>query len=443
MNKYPKTHKIGHIFTRPVRRAFMLGLWFAFFIIAPSVILYTAGYRYDFAKHQIKQTGVLSVDVEPRDSLVSLNGILIERDIPIKLTNRVPGTYSLKIERPGYKTWERDITIESNNTTYIKGVTLIKDALPVRLFEADETVLSVKGYNDTLLVLKKINELYELHIINDTTNNDSLVYRTLSPVKPIIEVSPYASLAYSRIQGTDEDTLYLISLTNPENTDITQIPASANLKWNPTNPTEPLYIYQNKNIHIRSLTRSDRIAGSASSSVWYRDEQGEIWEAEGHTIKNPRTQTVYSLNDEIDSIVHANNSRIIATHKDKTIIAKLQNNEIESIQTINGTSTHYNRRTEEWLVWSPWELSSVYVDGGISLLNRSGDKIKEVSLLDQNGVLLLATEKELSAFNPGYYVRHTLMSTNSYTIVSINMTKRTLYFFGSFAGRVGVYSLEY
>ncbi|HRH23182.1 MAG TPA: PEGA domain-containing protein [Candidatus Magasanikbacteria bacterium] len=421
----------------------MFGLWIAFFIIAPSVILYTAGYRYDFAKNQIKQTGVLSVDVEPNDSLVSLNGILIERDIPIKLTNRVPGTYLLKIERPGYKTWERDITIESNNTTYIKGVTLIKDALPVRLFETDATVLSVKGYNDSLLVLKKINELYELHIINATTNSDSLVYRTLNSSEPIVEVSPYASLAYSRIKGTSGDTLYLISLTNPENTDITPITADAMLKWNPTNPTEPLYIYQDKNIHIRSLTRSDRIAGIVSSSIWYRDEEGGIWEAAGHTIKNPHTQTVYTLSDEIDSIVHANNSRIILTHKDKTIVAKLKNDEIESIQMINGIDRYYNRRTEEWLVWSPWELSSIYVDGGISLLNRSGDRIKQVSLLDQNGVLLLATEKELSAFNPGYYVRHTLMSTNSYTIVSTNITRRTLYFFGTFAGRTGVYSLEY
>ncbi len=443
MNKYPKTHKIGHIFTRPVRRVFMLCLWVAFFIIAPSVILYTAGYRYDFVKKQIKQTGVLSVDVEPRNSLVSLNGIQIERDIPIKLTNRAPGTYSLKIERPGYKTWERDITIESNNTTYIKGVTLIKDALPVPLFETDETVLGVKGYNDTLLVLKKINELYELHVINATTDNDTLVYRTLNAVEPIIEVSPYASLAYSRVPGANEDTLYLISLTNPENTNITPINNDAVLTWNPINPTEPLYIYQDKNILIHSLTRSDRIAGIVSSSVWYRDEDGGIWEAQGYTIKNPQTQTVYSLTDEIDSIIHANNSRIIVTHKDKTIVAKIANNGIESIQTINGVDAHYNRRTEEWLIWSPWELSSVYADGGISLLNRSGDRIKQVSLLDQNGVLLLATEKELSAFNPGYYVRHTLVSIDSYTIVSINMTRRTLYFFGSFAGRVGVHSLEY
>ncbi len=443
MNKYAKTHTIGRIFTRPVRRAFMFFLWLVFCIATPTVILYTAGYRYDFEQHHIKQTGVLSVDVEPRDSIVSLNGIHIERDIPIKLTNRVPGTYSLKIERPGYKTWERDIAIESNNTTYIKGITLIKEALPIRLFETDDTVLNIVGYNDTLLILKKINELYELHVVNILTNSDTLIYRIPNTEEPIISVSPYASFAYSRISGTDKDTLYLISLTNPENIDTATIDTASKLQWNSTNPSEPLYAYQEKNIQIHSLTRTDRIIGTASSSIWYRDDRGGIWEAEYNSVKNPHTQTTYIFTDPIDSIIHANDSRIIATHKDKTMVARLRGDTVDSIQTINGTQAQYNRRTEEWLIWSPWELSSVYTDGGVSLLNRSGEKIKEVTLLDQNGVLLLATEKELSAFNPGYYVRHSLLQLDSYTILSINMTKRIIYFSGIFAGKTGVYSLEY
>lgn len=421
----------------------MLTLWILFFIISPAIILYTAGYRYDFNTHQVKQTGVLSVDVEPQDAVVTLNGIRIEKQIPIRLTNRAPGTYTLKIERGGYKTWERDIVIESNNTTYIKGIILIKDALPIKILESTENIISVHGYNDTLLLLKKINEFYELHAFNVVTNADTLVYRTPHTEIPTVEASLYTGLAYSRVKGLQQDTLYLISLTNPENTVISSLNPTDILTWNPTNTSEPLYKQQGKTISVLSLSRTARNINTVSSTVWYRNDQGEIWEASGGTVSNTRTGKTYSFPDKVDSIVHINNSRIIVTHADKTMIAKLTNGMIDSIQTINGTNTHYNRRTQEWLVWSEWELSSIYPDGGVSLLNRSGEKIKEITLLDTNGVILLATEKELSAFNPGYYVRHTLTSLNNYSFISTNITKRSLYFFGTFAGREGLYSLEY
>ncbi len=445
MTDRPKTYYVGHFITKPFRRTLMVILWISFFLISPSIILYTAGYRYDWKNNVVKQTGVLSVDVLPRDSIVTLNGIRVEKQIPIRLTNRAPGTYLLTIERPGYKTWQRDIVIESNNTTYIKNITLVKDSLPIRITDSIDTVIGIygSGYSDVLLVLKKTNNLYELEAFNPTTNATTLVYRSENATMPMVEVSPYTSLAYSRIKGNTSDTLYLISLNGPENTTINSIPTTARLTWNATNGTEQLYKNDAGRITSLSTTRGEQTIGTVSSSVWYRDDQGGIWTANSKTITNPYTSKIYLLPDEIDSIVHVNEARIIATHKDRTIVAKLKNNDIESIQTINGTRTHYNRRTQEWLVWSPWELSSVYVDGGVTLLNRSGEKIKEVTLLDESGVILLATEGDLSAFNPGYYVRHSLISISEYTFVSANIAKRTLYFFGSFAGKNGLYALEY
>lgn len=442
----PKTYYVGHIITRPVRRAVMVMLWIAFFIISPSIILYTAGYRYDFKTHEIKQTGVLSVDVEPRDVTVTLNGIRVDKQVPIRLTNRAPGTYRLMIEKPGWKTWQRDIVIESNNTTYIKNVTLIKDSLPIRVLDSIDNVITIRGsgYSDTVLVLRKINELYELHALNPTTNADTLIYRTPQSSEPTVEVSPYTGFGYSRVHvDSKKDTLYLISLANPENSTINSISPTARLAWNAVNPTDPLYKQEGERIMAFSQSRTERFVGTVSGTVWYRDDQGRIWTGSGTTITNPYNGITYSFPDSIDSIIHINNTRIIATHADKTVVAKLNQDGIESIQTVNGTNQYYNRITGEWLIWSPWELSSVYPDGGVSLLNRSGEKINTVTLLDNSGVILMATEKELSSFNPGYYVRHTLASTNNYTFVSAYITKRILYFFGTFAGHEGLYSLEY
>jgi len=102
---YSKTY-----LTRTVRRAIMLSLISAFFIISPLIIFYTAGYRYDFAEQIIKQTGVISIDIKPVNAIVYLNDVQIKKKIPIRLPNRAPGTYHLKITAPGYQLWEKDIT---------------------------------------------------------------------------------------------------------------------------------------------------------------------------------------------------------------------------------------------------------------------------------------------------------------------------------------------
>ncbi|GEM_PF-1137536 len=439
-----KTDRIGHLITRPIRRALMLSLWVAFFIITPTIILYTAGYRYDFTTGEVKQTGVLSVDISPKDALVTLNDIVIEKQIPIRLPNRAPGTYLLKIERPGYKSWERDIVITSNNTTYIKDITLIKDALPVREDNMNtEGVVTIQGHGDVLLMLKKTNELYELHVKNMITNSDTLIYRTLATTEPEIVIIPHAEAAYSRVTGIKTDQFYIIPLTNPENSIVTDIATDAELSIDPTNKETILYKKEGKNITAFSFSKEPRFIGTASTSAWYADAQGRIWEAYGSQVTNPYNGSIYIFPDTIDTIIHTNTARIIATHGEKTMVATLSDNAVTTIETINGTNTYYNEKTGEWLVWSPWELTSIYADGGVSLLNRSGEKIKKVSVLDPAGVLLIATEQGLSAFNPGYYVRHSLIKVSDYELASVQMNNRKLYFFGTFAGHRGVHSLEY
>lgn len=419
----------------------MLSLWACFCIITPTTILYTAGYRYDFQTHEIKQTGVLSVDILPRDAKVTLNGIVIEKQIPIRLPNRAPGTYVLTIEKPGYKTWSRDIVIESKNTTYVRNITLIKEVLPIKIMDTDNKVVSAKGHNDTILILEKNDELYELRAHNLTNNTETVIYRISSEIAPLLEIRPESSIAYSRIPGTTEDTLYLIPLDKPENASTQNINTSTELIWNPINSTEPLYKKDNKNIY--TLSENSRLAGTVSSTVWHIDAQGKIWEMQDKTLTNLYTTETYIFEENIDSIIHINQSRIIATKGDKTLSAKIVDGKIESIETVNGTETRYNNQTGEWLVWSPWELSSIYPDGGVSLLNRSGEKIKRVDILDPSGVLLLSTDAGLSAFNPGYYVRHELLSIEDYTVLSLNTTNRIIYLYGTFAGHTGIHSLEY
>ena len=137
------------VLTRPVRRMIMMLLIAAFFVIAPVVIGYTIGYRYNWEKKRIEQTGVISIDVEPRDATIVVGGIEILDRPPLRLANRAPGSYFVEIRKPGYHAWKKELSVVSKRTAFIKDVTLLKRSLPTRVLSlAERPVTEFRASSD-------------------------------------------------------------------------------------------------------------------------------------------------------------------------------------------------------------------------------------------------------------------------------------------------------
>ena len=94
--------------TRKWRLAFMISLIVIFLVSAPAIIFYTAGYRYDWNKGEVQKTGVISIKAQPKNAKVFLNGVKLDKELPMRLSNRAPGTYQLKISKQGYHTWQKN-----------------------------------------------------------------------------------------------------------------------------------------------------------------------------------------------------------------------------------------------------------------------------------------------------------------------------------------------
>lgn len=219
--------------TRNVRIAIMLTLIGAFFIIAPLVIFYTAGYRYDWQKREIKETGVLNIDAQPTDAEVYLNNVKQTKKLPIYLPNRAPGTYHIKITRQGYKTWEKDVTIESKKTTYIKNIILFKDALPIQILENyKKTILSLSPApsGKQLLIISKqtIGNIYEIDLYNTATGFTNSVLRVKLDAPPTIAWAPGDDYVQIKTKVGKTTTEQIIDVNNLQTT--------PNFSW-PTDPT--------------------------------------------------------------------------------------------------------------------------------------------------------------------------------------------------------------
>ena len=50
----------------------------AFFIVTPLILMYTQGYRYNFAKSRVQKTGILIISSLPKKAEIYLNGKLLK-----------------------------------------------------------------------------------------------------------------------------------------------------------------------------------------------------------------------------------------------------------------------------------------------------------------------------------------------------------------------------
>ena len=102
-----------------------------FLLIAPTITLYSMGYRIDFDSKKIVQTGGFYFKVLPKNVQISIDGKIKKKtDIffgSILIKNLLPKEYKVKIEKEGYFPWEKNLKIEERAVTEAKNIVLIPE----------------------------------------------------------------------------------------------------------------------------------------------------------------------------------------------------------------------------------------------------------------------------------------------------------------------------
>ena len=119
----------------PFHRRILPWLYVAIFLgVAPILIFYTAGYRYNSKKHQIERSGTLIVNTSPKGTRVFLDGHDTQEVSPITFQNITPGWHELRIEKSGYHTWQRTLNVRAEQVTFATDVWLWRQADPSLLY---------------------------------------------------------------------------------------------------------------------------------------------------------------------------------------------------------------------------------------------------------------------------------------------------------------------
>ncbi|MFA5062119.1 MAG: PEGA domain-containing protein [Patescibacteria group bacterium] len=448
----------GTKFTYPIRRATLI-FFIAFFIIAsPIIIMYTAGYRYDWANGLLKETGAISIDVEPPQASVYLNGIKLKDNMPIRLNNIAPGRYGLNISASGYYDWVTEIDVKNKQTVYIKEISLLKKNRPQILISGNmQTFALSDDYKYIIYTTQKTNNT-EIWLWNTADHSAAILTKinTLNPLK--ISWSKNGDYAVVSNQTSPYTTLLLLNANNPLS--ITNISANTaqaieKYQWDP----QGLALYfstKNNIISYDPQNQQTQIVTKNSYLDWYMYRGGLL------TLQINTTSKQYKIISDTLGFKSAFNSmaytgsddlarnqyKIAMADAGKVLLKNTRTAEMELVTANNAFQISGDKflvsKYNNWLiVWTPWELWT-YSDGASepNLLNRSGENLQQAIPLDQYNTLALVWANKTTALFPYYLVSHDLFN-DKINIADADTDKKILYYIDNTKGNEGIWSLEY
>lgn len=159
------------------RRAVFLIFFIGFFVAAPLVVLYTAGYRYHFGTGRIVQTGVFSISSTPKAAAISLNGKRQRATTPALLKNVLPGDHRVRVEKDGYSAWEKTLTVESRTTTFADDIMLFLESEPLLVRETSLAGMRFNAKTERAAYAQTEGQWTEIWTFDLATAQERLVSR--------------------------------------------------------------------------------------------------------------------------------------------------------------------------------------------------------------------------------------------------------------------------
>jgi hypothetical protein len=435
--------------TRPVRRAIMACLIISFFVLAPLVVLYTMGYRFDFTTRSIKTTGVLNIDTLPKRATVKINNVVLDDTMPIKLFNRAPGTYMVEISADGHHTWKKDIRIESNQTTYIKGLTLFvkttpteitRNGVPTNIFFSPNGESGIATYTDFAAPIQQIT-LY------DYKGPEAFNLTTTTP-ESHVNVSWAENGTDYAIEIIEKTQTRLISGSTQSNITSSEIIAltttSLRYQWADT-------LLGNPSLFVGTSTLSTKINGEtvtplshpSTTPIWYSTNGTDVWTYSTSTRALSHKENILFSSVEADTIIFASERTALLRQGDQHIFVAKESDGTQRTTLLPGPHNLYIPQTKEWVLYSPYEVAILYNDGTYNTIYRTDEPIISVLTLEDTGVLLITKKNQLLGFNPGFYTSQVLLQTDSIESIGVDQRSRTIFFLGTVETRRGIYSLQY
>ncbi len=402
--------------TRTFRLTFMIILIVSFFVISPILILYTAGYRFDLKTFQVKKTGVLTIDVEPNDARIFLNDIALTKSLPIRLPNRAPGSYALRIEKDGYLSWTNTVQVESTQTTYVTDLYLFLDILPTFEFDTSHATEVAYSPDGQFVAMSRVPDdttnIYEVVLYSLSTEESTILWRNETSKAPVLMWSYHAPLL-AVIADIPEatTTIEVVDARNPDATEtyILATSSTPHIQWHEDG--DPVLYVERDHVILALSNGTTSTKATVSSSLWFVDNSGDVWSIYDNTVFKNNTPVIARINaDSITQIMDTRASHILVRTDQDISIVWLDSGNSTHIPATNIFPRTYGKNWSTWILWSEWEVSELLESGDVVLLTRTNRPLKGVSASTKHEALFFSFDHDVIAFHPHFRTSHTLFS---------------------------------
>lgn len=445
----------GSKLTKPFRLAILIFVVAVFCILAPILVMFTSGYRYDWQRGLLRETGAINIDIEPKQATVTVNGIQVASKMPVRLNDRIPGKYQIKITAPGFFDWQKEVEVKNKQTIYIKEISMLRTSQPSIVIEGQLAGLTLSSDGQFAAYIREFADSNEVRLLNLKNNTDTLLETFPKTTQPAVSWAKNNNYLAISEKNAPFQTLDIYNAQEPTKKidlmALTKYPVNR-YEWKETAEPE---LYYSTDLRLMSFvpTISQRyVLGKNSWLDWHMDN-GQLWTLQIAT----GTKQIQLVRDTLGfSEVFLSENAFTAGEQDLAILGSLnstvllkKNNKPEMILLANGQK--YNIAGEQfrisdynnwWLIWTPWEIWTYTQGEEPNLLNRSGESLQNVIPLDQYNTLSLVWKDKTTALYPYYLVAHDLIN-NSLTSAAADAKNKILYFTGKVGDVEGLWKLGY
>jgi len=312
--------------TKKTRLIILLVCVACFFVVAPVLVFYSMGYRFDFHKMKVAATGGIYVRTFPTAEQITIDSKILEK--PGMFSNSIfvqslsPANHTVSIKKDGYYDYFKTLSVQENQVTKLENVLLIKKNIQ---FEAP-SVKTQSPFDKLEKYTIKNNNLY----YSDSSENAGIP--VAQKTTPILKSILVFSIVGNNIiwLGTD-GIMYKSDLTNlsadPIKMTLTPVKITKTGTYKIVAGNQNVFLISSGNMSIlnaeanaldnfASSTKDARISPDGKNIVYWSGSKIYLY---SFTDKNPAELFTGSISD----CQWLNNDYIVFTSGDKIIISEI------------------------------------------------------------------------------------------------------------------------
>ncbi|MFA6296151.1 MAG: PEGA domain-containing protein [Patescibacteria group bacterium] len=182
---------------RKLHRQILLSLAIGIFItLAPFLVFYSMGFRFDFKKFEITKVGMLVIESQPESVNVFLNNKFVDNGTPFKASSLTPKNYKIRIEKQNFFSWKKTLPVKSGKVNWASHVRLFYENPSLKSLSKEQTFDNFKYLPDEKKIFLSSNQQDKKGIFEYDLDSSKLT--KIFPKKE--ESSKYENAEFSDLQ---------------------------------------------------------------------------------------------------------------------------------------------------------------------------------------------------------------------------------------------------